>query len=72
MGRTLSLIRDDLVSLRDPYESAMTFLTHTRALSSYEEKISHAHRQFWDSGLPVLVIAMVWVFVEGVLWMRRK
>lgn len=54
------------VSLRDPYAMLKSSLTHTRTLFE-----TQGHRAIWDTWLPVLIPGALWLFIEGVLWIRR-
>lgn len=62
-----SLIEGVLVTLRDPYAMLKSFLTHTR-----HEFETRGYPAIWDSYLPVLVPAAIWLFIEVALWMRRR
>jgi hypothetical protein len=53
-----------LVALRDPYGMLKSILTHTSDISDAE--------YFWRSGLPVLIPVFIWVFVEVVIWMKKR
>lgn len=56
-----SLLDGVLVALRRPYDLLKSAVDETKSYPA-----------IWDSYLPILAIAAVWLFVEAWLWIRKQ